>query len=396
MSAQPVASAVTGRMIALRRLDPAAAILMHRLAAQAPGGLEAAYLEATGDFAQTVRGITDGDLGITLQREGTNLRYAAIAALGLARLPEPAQREVLLGRTAGQIATLTARRAMRGVDPGALALAAWAMAEVNRDYADGLFRRMCRMLGSDQPLPTVDTAWMVTAAVAAAPLGDTARIIDLGVERLLGHHGSHGIFPHVVGPRQQRGWRSHIGCFADQVYPIQALARASALRDDAAWLEAADRTADRICELQGAAGQWWWHYDVRDGSVVEGYPVYSVHQHAMAPMVLFDLLDAGGRDHRTNIAAGVLWLRDHPEVSEDLVAESFGLVWRKVGRREPPKAARVLAAVSTSAHVGLHVPGIDRAFPPTRVDHECRPYELGWLLHTWLCPDTRPAEGDAS
>jgi hypothetical protein len=23
-------------------------------------------------------------------------------------------------------------------------------------------------------------------------------------------------------------------------------------------------------------------------------------------------------------------------------------------------------------------------FPPTTVDYECRPYELGWLMYAWL------------
>jgi hypothetical protein len=73
------------------------------------------------------------------------------------------------------------------------------------------------------------------------------------------------------------------------------------------------------------------------------------------------------------------------------------LVWRKVGRREPRKAARLVSATTTSLRPGLHLPGLDRALPPDRVDHECRPYELGWLLHTWLSaphtatrPGTRP------
>jgi hypothetical protein len=29
---------------------------------------------------------------------------------------------------------------------------------------------------------------------------------------------------------------------------------------------------------------------------------------------------------------------------------------------------------------------LDRMFPPGVVDHECRPYELGWLLVAWLPP----------
>jgi hypothetical protein len=27
---------------------------------------------------------------------------------------------------------------------------------------------------------------------------------------------------------------------------------------------------------------------------------------------------------------------------------------------------------------------LDRLYRPGTVDHECRPYELGWLLLTWL------------
>ena len=30
------------------------------------------------------------------------------------------------------------------------------------------------------------------------------------------------------------------------------------------------------------------------------------------------------------------------------------------------------------------VAALDRVYPPGVVDHECRPYELGWLLYTWL------------
>jgi len=71
-------------------------------------------------------------------------------------------------------------------------------------------------------------------------------------------------------------------------------------------------------------------------------------------------------------------------VVEELVSPRFGLVWRKVGRREPPKAARAVHAATTSVRPGLHLPGLDRALPPVKVDHECRPYELGWLLYAWL------------
>ena len=67
--------------------------------------------------------------------------------------------------------------------------------------------------------------------------------------------------------------------------------------------------ANAICNLQGPLGQWWWHYDSMTGRVAERYPVYSVHQHAMAPMALFAAQDACNADFREpNLQrAGVDW-----------------------------------------------------------------------------------------
>ena len=48
--------------------------------------------------------------------------------------------------------------------------------------------------------------------------------------------------------------------------------------------EVASACAKHMCELQGPQGQWWWHFDIRTGRVVEHYPVYAVHQDSMAPM----------------------------------------------------------------------------------------------------------------
>ncbi len=105
--------------------------------------------------------------------------------------------------------------------------------------------------------------------------------------------------------------------------------------------------------------------------MVAEQPVRSVHQHALAPMALLDLHEAGGADHRAAIAAGLAWLDRHPEVVEELVSDRFALVWRKVGPPEPADVPR----------------------PDAVVDHECRPDELGWLLVTWLPSRLRVLEG---
>ena len=357
------------------------------LVALAVRGLPASYIPETAEFAQTVRAVRTSR-GVELVREGTSLRYAAIVALGLARLRASEQEGVLGDISVEDLLSVVRKRAMSSTDPGAIALAAWAAAEACGSPDPSLLERLGTILAAGSPVPTVDTAWMLTAAVASlraagTPGGPAAEVARVTRDILLEGQGRHGIFPHALPATSLGRWRAHIGCFADQVYPIQALARLAAFHDDPAALAGANRAAELICALQGDAGQWWWHYDARDGSVVERFPVYSVHQHAMAPMALFDLAAAGGDDHRASIIRGLGWLDTHPEVLPDLVSHGRGQVWRKVGRREPAKAARKISAVTTSLRQGWHLPWLQMVLPPNQVDYECRPYELGWLVYAW-------------
>lgn len=388
---EPAAGTPATRRAAVAAIDPVVFNQVDRLIALAPRGLERAHLPETGEFAQTLRPRSD-ESDDEVYPSGTNLRYAGMAALGLSRLPADQQRQVLAGRTAADVTDLAVARAAYDDDPGAVAMAAWAAIEVTGTVPRGLLGRLAGWLGDGRTLPTVDLSWLLTAAVGASTIdpatdGSTERLVSRAADRLLRTCGSGSLYPHLVpSTRDSRpgGWRAHVGSFADQVYPVQALARAAVLTGDPRLLAAADRTAARLCRLQGPDGQWWWHYDVRTGEVVERYPVYSVHQHAMAPMALLDLLDAGGGDHRGPIATGLRWLDTHPEVTEELVEDRLGVVWRKVGRREPRKAARALNAAVSSFSPHRRAPGLDRVLPPRVIDRECRPYELGWLLYAWL------------
>lgn len=354
-----------------------------RLLAIALRGLPRMRGQKPGQFAQTARLSTDRNPS-ALRLEGENLRYAAIVALGASRLPVD-QQEAVLGQRLDDLVSTVMSAALRTDDPGAVALAVWAGAETGLvRTGDALLDRLLALVGSDTISTTVDSSWGLTALVAARDLADTAEAADKLCRRLTGAQGSAGIFPHVLPPATLPRLRSHVGCFADQVYPIQALARYHAATGNAMALEAADRCALRIGSLQGADGQWWWHYDARTGGVIEGYPVYSVHQHAMGPMALLDLAEAGGIDSSAGIAAGLRWLEQHPEVEGSLVAGELGTVWRKVGRREPRKAMRSLRAASTAVTPSLRFGWLDRLLPASRIDTECRPYELGWLLYSWL------------
>lgn len=380
VSADHAKSSPSSRLQALGSVSGTARARVDQLLTLAEDGLR--RMHDDGVFGHTLRAIRT-DTGWTEWLEGDSLRYASMVALGLSHVDHEVQRMVLGGRTAAELARTCALRAEAWPDAGAVALAAWSAAEAGGVCAAQLFAVLAARIESQAPIDTVDCAWALIAALAARHLGSTERLVELAGTRLRGAQSRAGLFPHLLPATASGRLRAHIGCFADQVYPIQALSRLSVARNDASALGAAESCAARICALQGPAGQWWWHYDTRDGSVVERYPVYSVHQHAMAPMALLDLQEAGGPDHWRSIILGLQWLDEHPETVETLVCPQKGVIWRKVARREPAKAARAVAAITTAMAPGLHLPMIDTLFPPGPVDHECRPYELGWLLYAW-------------
>ncbi|MFQ5428663.1 MAG: hypothetical protein ACE5E1_00005, partial [Phycisphaerae bacterium] len=178
--------------------------------------------------------------------------------------------------------------------------------------------------------------------------------------------------------------------FADWVYPVHALSHYGMAVRDERILEIVRHSADHLCRMQGPDGQWWWHFDSRTGRVIEPYPVYAVHQDAMAPMALFSAEEACRTDYAPAIRRGLQWLIEPPETDQSLFDREAGVIWRKVCRREPGKLSRVLQAAASAVHPRCRAPGLDLLFRPGRIDFESRPYHMGWLLYTW--PEDRVSE----
>ena len=357
------------------------------------------HMHRTGVFGHTLRS-TEAAGGWTERLEGENLRYGAMVALGLSKTPESTQRQVLGFGTAADLARLVSLHAETTSDDGAVALAAWAAAEAGHVHAAPLFHRLAERFSSGMPIPTVVCAWALTAALSARRFGNMWDVIGPAHKRLLLARGASGLFRSIEPASAAGRIRAHIGCFADQIYPIMALSRLSVAIGDRDALTIAENCARLICDAQGNAGQWWWHYDTRTGGIAEGFPVYSVHQHAMAPMALFELREAGGRDYLPEIVKGLDWLAEHPETAAELICADRSVIWRKVARREPGKLARALAAIATAISPTLGVPGLNLVLPPGRIDRECRPYELGWLLYAWfsagIAPQSKDRDADVS
>ncbi|WP_374776467.1 hypothetical protein OG756_30595 [Streptomyces sp. NBC_01310] len=382
----------TTRLGALAREDLPLHALAERLLALAEAGLPAMYLPEAETFVFTRAGVISPEGAPRLEQRGTSTRYAAITALGARFLPEDRQRALFGGRTAQEFTGLLVERLPGVANLGDAALIAWAAAETGHPKLSDALDRVAALDLPGRPRYTVEAAWVLSALVAARAAADVEDRIAAARSRLLAARVGDGpLFPHATGPGLVRGYRSHVACFADQTYPLQALARLHASGGDVEALEAADACAARICDLQGDGGQWWWHYDARTGGVVEGYPVYSVHQHAMAPTALFDLAEAGGTDFGPAIRRGLRWMTQVPELAgpagtprEPVIREDFGVTWRKVYRGDPKKAVRAARGLTTRVVPGARLAPLDRVFRPGAVDRECRPYEFGWLLFAWL------------
>ena len=378
---EPAFARTAPRLDRLRELDRGSAELVDRLLGVARTGLPGMQMaEGTACFTRRFSASR-----VVAAPEGWSLRYTAITVLGVRHLDADGQRQMLAGRTVGEVCDVLVDRLPSTNSIGDAALTVWATAVCGHD---GLPRALAWLDALDADAGSryvVDLAWTIAGLVAARSTVDVEQRLDRARSRLLGSLvGTRQLFGHVTGPDLVSRYRAHVGCFADQVYPIQALARLHASADDPEALAVADRCAERICALQGPAGQWWWHYDARTGDVVEGYPVYSVHQHAMAPMALLDLADAGGRVETDAIRRGLSWMVAAPEVDGPLVLDRPGLIVRKVDRGDRRQLVRSVRAVATSVRPGVRVPGLDLLWPPTAVDRECRPYELGWMLDCWL------------
>jgi hypothetical protein len=191
------------------------------------------------------------------------------------------------------------------------------------------------------------------------------------------NQGDSGIFGHLGRNGTIAGiLRGRIGSFADQVYPIYALSKFAEAYAVQTALKMARSCAGAICRVQGRMGQWWWHYDAATGRIVDGYPVYSVHQEGMAPMALFALAEASHTDYSAPIDRGLRWITGQNELACDL-RHASGLVWRCLQHASRYKVyldrAQSFVRLNENRESGDDL----------RIVFECRPYELGWLLYAF-------------
>lgn len=324
-----------------------------------------------------------------------DLTSTAICLVGLHRgAVEPARVGLDPLRTLAALADVTRRRGYAG----GLGLVVWANAVWGGAPLPALLDRAGIGLGKPDDLvarlTTMETAWLATGLVhdMARGASDLARnALVSAVRELRSRQRDSGLFAHA-SPRGQVGHRLRrwVANFADQIYSVQALALAGDAGIDPGAIGAAGAAARRLVELQGSLGQWWWHYDPRGGTVAGRFPVYSVHQHAMAPMALMTLEAVGGGRFGPAIDLSHAWLARN-ELGVEMLDRQAGTVWRDIEIDEAP-ADRLLRHAKTLMLGGGPEGGSHLAL---RVNHETRPYEWAWCLFAGALAAGEAREGHA-
>ena len=354
--------------------------MVQRLRGVAAAALPRMYSPGAQRYVFTVRR-EDG----FLRPAGVSSRYTAITLIGLAA---DGLDKWTLPFEAKALARALVKDLPDNRNLGDAALVAWAARAVGVE-TELAWRHVAGLLARRPNHPTVEIAWALAAAVMDPQVSGSDLQRGLTASLLMAWNSGSSLFAHAATDHSAR---AHVTCFADQVYPIFALSRLAALQGDLTALDAAARCARRVCALQGSAGQWWWHYDHRTGDIIEGYPVYAIHQDAMAPMALRAVQDAGGGRFDDRIETGLRWLEHAPELGDaSLIDDAAQMVWRKVARREPLKATRFVQAACTALHPRLRAPGADTLFPAVAIDYEDRPYHWGWFLYAWAAAQERRA-----
>jgi hypothetical protein len=325
--------------------------------------------------------------------EGVSKRYTATALIGLALEDKHIAKEVLGKHSPQDVCGRLISDLHKSQELGEIALTTWASRMLQHPCARKAVDTLKLMDPANRAYPTVELSWALTALVIGGcettDMALAKRIADV----LIGSFRQEsGLFSHAPAKTGLFALRAHVSCFADFVYPIQALCYYHLATGNARAAEVAISCAERMCQMQGPQGQWWWHFDVRTGRVVEHFPVYSVHQDSMAPMALFALAEACGRDYSKSIEKGLCWLSNPVESTGALVDKERNIIWRKVARKEPGRLVRTMQAITSRIHPAIRIPAVDIAFPPGSIDYESRPYHMGWILHAWRSNSEQKSE----
>jgi hypothetical protein len=268
---------------------------------------------------------------------------------------------------------------------GDLGLLLWATALISPESISDIstkinFNNILEKYKDAKSKQTMELSWLLTGLLLASTnsdkfknsIGDLTQKVFLEIRN---NYGGVGIFKHQGNNTIVGKFRNNVASFADQVYPIYAFALYSKYMKNEDALVISKQCALKICEHQGQRGEWMWHYNSSTGKVISKYPVYSVHQDAMAPMALFAIQDASNTNFEEYIFKGLDWLVESNSLSANMIDGDLNAIWRAIS---PGKIPRKLKSI-------LSVLGIktNEEYDNLEIVKECWSYHLGWILYAF-------------
>jgi len=190
--------------------------------------------------------------------EGVSRRYTAMALIGLAGEDQQITADVLGNHHGEDVCGRLLEGIEASEDLGEVALTAWAARTLQYPSARRAVDMLKRMNPASGEYPTVELSWSLTALVIGGSEATDMILAERIADALIrSFRQESGLFPHGPAKKGLSALRAHVSCFADFVYPIQALSYYHLATGNARAAEVAYRCAERMCQLQGKEGQWW-------------------------------------------------------------------------------------------------------------------------------------------
>jgi hypothetical protein len=342
-----------------------------------------------------------------------SFRYTAITLIGLSAARAHG---VPVAFPLDDICTDLAIHAPAEIDLGNKAVALWAALSLKSRTADSTLAAILShdsfVANADEGLiRSTELAWAVYSLALARldMMTDGGGILSRGTKDIVRkrlvkgvevlrsqRHPKTGLFAHASMPNGNARLRDKMkamsGFFDSQVYGAMALARSASALERFDLLREANETVQAILSLQGTNGEWPWHYDVLSGAIIDMYPIFSVHQDGMGPMVLLEVGESLGVDFQPAVERSLQWVFGKNELNVSMIDSDLEIIWRGLERK----------GMRRYIHQGsrlLHYYGLLfaarwlKAIPGTAIIYECRPYHLGWLLYAFCRPSQLPDVG---
>ncbi len=337
-------------------------------------GLKDMYLPDKFEFAMKKKKI-NGKVII----EGENLRYSLINLLGLYKA-ESHNMPISINLKAIITHQLNKVDQYNGV--GEIGLLLWATALISPEKIKFFlpkinFNNILESYDDAKLGNTMELSWLLTGLLLASTFDKTFKntignLPDIVYNKIRQNYGGHGVFRHEAKVSLNGKLRGKIGSFADQVYPIYAFSLYSQQMNNEEALMIAKDCAQKMCDHQGEQGQWMWHYNAETGNVVSKFPVYSVHQDAMAPFTLFAVQKATGVNFEKYIYKGLEWLKKNNELNADMIDWENNAVWRRIAQPDSKRKTKLLLSL-----FGIN---LKDDYKSLEVLYESWSYHLGWIL----------------